>query len=116
MKASQGDHLITTFAELELLNALQLRIFRKELSIIQVKAAHQAIEADLQNRVFQLNSLPEKTFERARQISVQTTARLGTRTADLVHIAAALELAVDFVYSFDRQQRTLAHALRLKLN
>lgn len=116
MKASQGDHLIMTFAELELLNALQLRIFRKELSSAQVKAAHKAIETDLQNRVFQLTPLPERTFERARQISAQTTSRLGTRTADLVHIAAALELAVDSVYSFDNQQRALAHTLRLKLN
>jgi len=95
---------------------LQLRIFRKELSIAQVKAAYQAIEIDLQNRVLQLSPLPERTFERARQISLKTTAHLGTRTADLVHIAAAMELAVDAVYSFDRQQRALAHALRLKLN
>ncbi|HEY6254001.1 MAG TPA: type II toxin-antitoxin system VapC family toxin [Candidatus Angelobacter sp.] len=116
MQTSNGDHLVTTFAELELLNALQLRIFRKELSTAQVKAAHQAIDTDLQNRVFQLNPLPERTFERARQISLQTTARLGTRTADLVHIAAALELSVDSVYSFDLQQRKLAQALRLTLN
>ncbi|HEY6348396.1 MAG TPA: type II toxin-antitoxin system VapC family toxin [Candidatus Angelobacter sp.] len=116
MQSSHGDHLVTTFAELELLNALQLRIFRKELSITQVRAGHHAIDTDLQSRVFQLQPMPEKTFERARQLSLQTTARLGTRTADLVHIAAALELAVDSVYSFDHQQRKLAHALRLKLN
>ena len=116
MQASRGDHLITTFAELELLNALQLRVFRKELSNAQTKAALQAFEADLQNRIFQLNPLPEQTFGRARQLSLQTTARLGTRTADLVHVAAALELGADMVYSFDQQQRRLAQSLRLKLN
>ena len=116
MQASRGDHLITTFAELELLNALQLRVFRKELSNAQAKAALQAFEADLQNRIFQLNPLPEQTFGRARQLSLQTTARLGTRTADLVHVAAALELGADMVYSFDQQQRRLAQSLRLKLN
>lgn len=116
MRTSKGDHLVTTFAELELLNALHLRIFRKELSNPQVKSALHAFDTDLQNRVFQLSPLPEQTFERARKLSRQTTARFGTRTADLVHIAAALELAADSLYSFDQQQRKLAQALRLKLN
>jgi hypothetical protein len=40
----------------------------------------------------------------------------GTRTADLLHVAAALELGVDWLYSFDLQQRKLAQTLRLKLN
>jgi predicted nucleic acid-binding protein len=55
-------------------------------------------------------------FERARQLSRQTTAKLGTRTADLLHVAAALELGADYFYSFDRQQRKLAQSVRLKLN
>ena len=55
-------------------------------------------------------------FERARQLSQETTAKLGTRTADLLHVAAALELGADFLYSFDQQQRKLAQAVRLKLN
>lgn len=95
---------------------MHLRIFRKELSNPQVKSALHAFDTDLQNRVFQLSPLPEQTFERARKLSRQTTARFGTRTADLVHIAAALELAADSLYSFDQQQRKLAQALRLKLN
>ena len=116
MQASQGEHLVTTFAELELVNALQLRIFRKELSAAQAQSSLQAFAEDLRNRAFQLTPLPEQTLERARQLSIQTTARLGTRTADLVHVAAALELAADRVYSFDKQQRKLAQSLHLKLN
>ncbi len=42
--------------------------------------------------------------------------RIGTRTADLLHVAAALELGVDWLYSFDKQQRKLARAVRLKIN
>jgi predicted nucleic acid-binding protein len=55
-------------------------------------------------------------FERARLLSRQTTAKLGTRTADLLHVAAALELGADYLYSFDLQQRKLAQTVRLKLN
>jgi predicted nucleic acid-binding protein len=41
---------------------------------------------------------------------------MGTRTADLLHVAAALELGVDYLYSFDQQQRKLARTVRLKMN
>jgi len=116
MQHSRGDHIITTFAELELINALQLRIFRKELSGIEVHSALQALEGDLQNRLFSLVPLPEQTFERARQLSLKTTAQLGTRTADLLHVAAALEVNADYLYSFDQHQRELAQQLHLKLN
>jgi predicted nucleic acid-binding protein len=68
MRLSKGDHLVSTLAELELVNALQLRIFRKELSSIQVKSALHALERDLQDRLFQLVPLPEQAFERAHQL------------------------------------------------
>ena len=57
---------------------------------------------------FSCGSLPELVFERARELSRQSTARLGTRTADLLHVAAAWELEADYLYSFDEQQRKLA--------
>ena len=116
MQTSQGEHLVTTFAELELINALQLRTFRKELIAAQVRSSLQAFADDLRNRAFRLVPLPEQTFERARKLSIQTTARLGTRTADLIHVAAAMELAAERIYSFDKHQRKLAQALHLKLN
>jgi predicted nucleic acid-binding protein len=116
MQSSKGDHLVTTFAELEFINALQLRIFRKELSHDQVKLASQIFADDLQGRLFQLVPLPEQAFDHARQLALRTTAQLGTRTADLLHVAAALEVSADYLYSFDRHQRKLAQAMRLKLN
>lgn len=116
IQLTKGELLLTEFAELELINALQLRIFRKELSSNQAKSALELFEADLKNRLFQLVALPDQAFERSRQLSLQTTARLGTRTADLLHIAAALELRADYLYSFDQQQRRLAQFVHLKLN
>jgi hypothetical protein len=55
-------------------------------------------------------------FDRARQLSQQTTAKLGTPAAGLLHVAAALELGADYLYSFVQKQRTLAQAVRIKLN
>lgn len=116
MQAVAGDRFVSTFGELEVVNAMGLRIFRKEVSAAQVQSSLTDFEKDLRSGVFQLRGLPEPVFERARLLSRQTTAKLGTRTSDLLHVAAALELGVDYLYSFDQQQRKLAQILRLKLN
>jgi predicted nucleic acid-binding protein len=116
MQASPADRFLTTFGELEVVNAMGLRIFRKEVSPTQAQSALLEFEKDLRDGVFQLRGLTDSVLERAHQLSRQTTAKLGTRTADLLHVAAALELGVDCLYSFDLHQRRLAHALRLKLN
>ncbi|MFI5104281.1 MAG: hypothetical protein ACHP79_05090, partial [Terriglobales bacterium] len=39
MQASKGSHLVSTLGELEVVNALQFRVFRKELSPAQARAA-----------------------------------------------------------------------------
>jgi predicted nucleic acid-binding protein len=116
MQASSADRFITTFGELEVINAMGLRVFRKEISPAQSQSSLLQFETDLGDGVFQLRGLPDSILERARQLSRQTTAKLGTRTADLLHVAAALELGVDFLYTFDQHQRKLAGALGLKLN
>jgi predicted nucleic acid-binding protein len=116
MQASRRECFVTTLGELEVVNAFALRVFRKEVTLAQSEASLADFEQDLRGGVFQLRGLSDSIFERARQMSRQTTAKLGTRTADLLHVAAALELGVDCLYSFDQMQRKLAQSLRLKLN
>jgi predicted nucleic acid-binding protein len=116
MQASRADRLLSVFGELEVVNAIGLRVFRKEVSATQAQSSLNDFEQDLRAGVFQLKPLPEQVFERARQLSRQTSPKLGTRTADLLHVATALELAADCLYTFDQQQRKLAQTLRLKLN
>ena len=114
--AANHVHLVSTLTELEALNALDLRVFRKEISAGQAKSSSRDFEQDLSRRVFQLVRLPDAAFSRARQISREMTARLGTRSADVLHVAAAVELQAERLYSFDHQQRKLARAHRLKVN
>jgi len=73
-------------------------------------------EKHLREGIFQLLDLRDTFFERARQLSKLTTAKMGTRTADVLHVAAALELGATHLYSFDQRQRKLAQTARLKLN
>jgi predicted nucleic acid-binding protein len=116
MQSSSAEHYITVFGELEVVNALELRVFRKELSAAQTEASLKDFQKDVADGIFQLRPLSDEVFDRARRLSRQTTARLGTRTADLLHVAAALELGVDYLYTFDQQQRKLAQSVRLKLS
>jgi predicted nucleic acid-binding protein len=116
MQAASADRFVTTFGELEVINAMGLRIFRKEVSPAQARSSLLEFEKDCRDGIFQVRGLTDSVLERARQLSRQTTAKLGTRTADLLHVAAALELGVDCLYSFDQHQRKLAQTLRLKLN
>jgi len=116
MQAVSGDRFITTFGELEVVNAMGLRVCRKEISPAQSQSSLIQFESDLRDGVFRLRGLSDSILERARQLSRQTTAKLGTRTADILHVAAALELGVDCLYTFDLHQRKLAQTLRLKLS
>jgi predicted nucleic acid-binding protein len=110
MKRAKLPLLMTSFGELELTNAVALRLFRKELSGSQVKAAHALIRKDLEDGVLLVNALPVSAFERAKRISRKQTPRLGTRTLDVLHVASALVLQADTFYSFDTRQAKLAAA------
>jgi predicted nucleic acid-binding protein len=116
MDSAGGEVVVSAFAELEMVNALELRVFRKEISSAEAAASLAIFKKNAGSGAFQFRALPEGIFERGLKLARQTTARLGTRTADLFHVAAALEMAADYLYSFDRQQRKLARAVGLKLN
>lgn len=107
---------VSTFAELEVVNALRLQLFRRQDSASQIKFALEAFDDDLGTGRFQLRALPDIAFRRARQLSLQFAARLGTRASDLLHVAAALELGAEEFYSFDKQQRKLAASVKLRVN
>jgi len=108
--------LITVFTELEFVNGLGLQVFRKQISSADARLSNDIFERNLRNDAFQLKPLPENVFERARVLSRKNTPQLGTRAADLLHVAAALELGATGFYSFDLRQRKLARSVKLKLN
>lgn len=116
MRASAGEIYVTALGELEVVNAMRLRVFRKELSESQVQSSLDDFGKDMQTGILQLRSLPEQVFERADSLSRETTARRGARTAELLHLAAAIELGVDGLYSFDQRQLDFARGLGLTTN
>ena len=114
---SAGDSLLmTAFGELEVVHALELRAFRKEMNREQVDLCVDNFGRDVKAGVFDLLAVPELAFRRAREVSRKTTAQFGTRTSDLLHVACALELGAIGFDSFDKQQRRLAKSMNLTLN
>jgi predicted nucleic acid-binding protein len=105
--------LITPLGELELLNALLLRLFRHELREAEVQSAASLFHVDLEAGVFAMKSLSVAAFERAKRIARSQTPSLGTRALDVLHVASALVLRSDSFCTFDRQQRALAKAEKL---
>ena len=116
METAAGDLFITALGEFEILNAFRLRVFRREASPAAAHSALTNFEKDMREGTLRVRELSDSVFERARQLSQQTTAKLGTRSADLLHVAATLELGADYLFSFDQKQRKLARSLHLKLN
>ena len=116
MEAIAGERFISVLGELEVVNALGLRVFRNEITMAQAQSSLSDFEKDLHDGVFQLRGMPDPVFDRARELSRRTTSKLGTRTADLLHVATALELGVEYLFSFDKRQRGLAKVVRLSLN
>ena len=116
MRTARQPVVVTTLGELEVVNAFGLRVYHKEASAREAQVSLQNFRSDLLESVLQLRPMTEQIFARARYLSEQTTPRLGTGAADLLHIAAVLEMGAQFLYSFDKRQRVLAEFVRLKLN
>ena len=107
--------LLTALGELELVNALQLRVFRKELTPRQAQAANGALERDIAEGVYALQPVSAGMFASAKRLALKHTAGIGSRSLDVLHVAAATALGADILLSFDRSQRTLAAAAGLRV-
>lgn len=115
MGRSRGAVLITELHDLEIANAVQLRVFRGELDPPEAAAAQATFAADRREGRFTPAPVPSTAFLTAARVAVTHTAQFGVRSLDILHLAIALELQADQFYSFDRKQLRLAQALGLRL-
>jgi predicted nucleic acid-binding protein len=91
-------------------------VFRKESTVVDATATQSIWQKNLADGHFELCPLPEGWIRRSLAIAQRATARLGILTLDLIHVATALELEADALFSFDERQRRLAREWKLKLN
>ena len=110
MKKAKLPFLLTSLGELELTNAFELRVFRGELEAPHVETARSEFRRDVDDGIFLLRAVPDGVYERARRIARERSARFGTRTLDILHVATALVFGSIVFYTFDKNQQRLAAA------
>jgi predicted nucleic acid-binding protein len=113
VKRHQPTFLLTPFGEVEFMNAVESRLFRQEVTRAEARTVHDQFASDLRAGVFQIEELKPEAWQTALRLSGRHTARLGTRTLDVLHVAAALTVRPDAFLTFDQRQRKLAHTERL---
>ena len=116
MRRIKPPLLTTDFAEFELTNALNWRIFRKELRASQEQAVLLAFSRDVHAGVVRIVPISAATFAHARRIARTQTRLLGNRSLDVLHVASALALRAHSFCTFDKNQARLAAALGLRIS
>jgi predicted nucleic acid-binding protein len=106
----------TWLHQLEMRNALRLRVFRREIGARQRDACLNMVLADLAAGVLIVATPPlaEVTTE-AERLSALHSETLGTRTLDILHVAAALVLGLTELLTFDTRQAALGRAVSLRV-
>lgn len=106
---------LTRFHELEMANALRLKQFRGEAEADQVDTILERLRAHVENGVYFRPSIDwPALLHQAERLSHTHTARTGTRTLDVIHVASAVAIGADRFLTFDERQRTLAQRVGLK--
>ena len=124
-KLGRPAYLFTGLHELEVPNALRLRLFAAgKLASSARRVERKAVSDGLRRLKLNLEAgrfyhyaidYPQ-TACRARMLSESFTERLGSRSLDILHVAAALELHADVFLTCDRNQAALAKAAGLKVH
>ncbi len=109
MRAVREPLISAALGELELVNALGLRLFRREITRSQADASA-AFQHDVLDGVISIHPVSSAAYEKAVALSRKRTPTLGVRSLDLLHVACALTLDAERFWSFDTQQRKLAAA------
>lgn len=103
-------------AYLELRNALLLAVFRKQINEATRQAAWRRVELDIRNGIYLEATVSQLDLhEKAAQLAEKYTGSLGTRTLDLLHLAAANLLGARQLLCFDERQRQAAKREGLKV-
>ncbi len=100
--------------ELELLNALELKIFRKEATVAQVQRTTALVQGDASSGILHRPVLVwEDVLTEAMSLAQRHTRILGFRSLDILHCAAAQCLAPTAFVTTDTRQRRLAMKMGL---
>ena len=106
---------LNLFQQLELENALRLKVFRGELDDGRCLAVLNKIRSHLAEGKLSLRAVNwVNALEEARRLAAQATGRWGCRTLDLVHVAVAVQWRCAMFVTADDRQLKAARSAGLK--
>ena len=114
--ASHPSVFLTGFQRVELVHAVYQHVFRKLISESEAKRVFGHYEEDRSGGLWREADTPARQYERAIELAHKYVAKLGVRTLDTLHVAAALELGASVFWSFDERPLGLARAVGLATN
>ena len=112
-RALCGDSLIfTRLHRLKFANTLELGVFRGHYTRSQADETWRDLVADIRAGRLQRTAVNwPSVFRTATNLSRQFSATIGSRSLDLLHVAAARVLGNSEFLSFDQRQSELARAI-----
>lgn len=114
-RRTAGALPVTHHGRTELVNAIALAAFRKEISVPAAETSWSALDQAFQSGAFkQADLLWRAALNRAGELSRRYSAQFGTRSLDVLHVSCALELQTKHFLSFDDRQLALAESVGLK--
>ncbi len=94
--------------EAELVNALRLKAFWKEITPEQAEGQIKHFEDRQRRGLYVFPEIQRGALMQTFRRLSEETPRLGCRTMDIFHVACAVEIAATAFISFDERQRSLA--------
>ena len=116
LKLNNESIPLTSFHELELINAIHLKQFRTEITPAETHLIMSRFEEHEKNGIYYRPPLSwPDIFINAIELSRKHSASIGSRALDIIHIASALLIGADRFLTLDDRQTRLATLAGLKL-
>jgi predicted nucleic acid-binding protein len=102
--------------EIEVKNALRLKVFRKEAPSQTISQCIRIIDKDIRSQILRRPELSwPDVFREAGDLSKRFSMRSGSRSLDLIHVAASLLISCTDFLTFDARQGVVARKAGLRL-
>jgi len=112
--ASRTSWWLTPLHVAEWMHAIEQHVFRKAISRRQADRLEERFQQHRASGLWIEVALPEMAFEDCIRLAHGYAAKLGVRTLDTLHVAAALQLQAERFWTFDERQKKLARAAGLQ--
>jgi predicted nucleic acid-binding protein len=115
LEASGQALPFTPWHRLEVRNAIRLAVCHQVIDPPQAKTQLKQIETDLKEETLIIHQSVDWTdaLRQAEKLGAAHNERIGCRSADLFHVAMALQLGAESFLTFDDKQSTMAKAAGL---